>query len=96
LLSLSGGFASLAVITLIASVCPNVSYFVLSIAGALTHNMAQLSAASWLVSTNLLMVYLPVLAGAGIAAGSLTAVLLRVVTPLFKSVPENGAEVSQT
>jgi heptaprenyl diphosphate synthase len=87
LLSLSGGLLSLCVIALLASAWKDASYFLLSVAGAVTHNMAQLAAASWLASTNLLLFLFPVMVAAGVAAGSLTAVLLRVVMPLFGEVP---------
>jgi heptaprenyl diphosphate synthase len=102
LLSLSGGVLSLAVIALLAGLWRNASYFLLSIAGAVTHNMAQLAVASWLASTNLLLLLFPVMTVAGIAAGSLTAMMLRVVMPLFKfekfekNVPVRNARVSQS
>ncbi|MDR2180221.1 MAG: Gx transporter family protein [Synergistaceae bacterium] len=83
LLSLSGGVLSLLMIALLAAVCRNASYFLLSVAGAITHNMGQLAVASWLTSTNLLALF-PVMILAGILAGSLTAALLRVVMPFFK------------
>jgi heptaprenyl diphosphate synthase len=99
MLSLSGGVTSLLVIALIALAYREASYLLLSIAGAVTHNIAQIAAASWLVSTNLLLVYLPIMTAAGVMAGSLTAVLLRVVMPVFKRVqgaPDGGAQVSRT
>jgi heptaprenyl diphosphate synthase len=85
LLSLSGGVLSLLVIALLAAVWRNASYFLLSVAGAITHNMAQLAAASWLTSSSLLLSLFPVMTLTGILAGSLTAALLRVVMPLFKT-----------
>ncbi|MDR1377515.1 MAG: Gx transporter family protein [Synergistaceae bacterium] len=101
LLSLSGGILSLTVIALLAALWRNASYFLLSVAGAITHNMAQLAVASWLASSNLLLFLLPVMVVAGVVAGSLTAVMLRVVMPLFKNnknknVPMRNAHVSQT
>jgi heptaprenyl diphosphate synthase len=94
-LSLSGGMLSLCAIALIAAAWKNASYFLLSVAGAVTHNMAQLAAASWLTSTNLLLFLFPVMAATGVLAGGLTAALLRVVMPLLKdsihadSIPAN-------
>jgi heptaprenyl diphosphate synthase len=85
LLSLSGGVTSLCVIALLAAVWRDASYFLLSVAGAVTHNIAQLAAASWLASSNLLLFLFPVMAVAGVLAGSLTAALLGVVMPLFKN-----------
>jgi heptaprenyl diphosphate synthase len=90
LLSLSGGVLSLLVIALLATVWRNASYFLLSVAGAVTHNMAQLAVASWLTSNTLLLSLFPVMALTGILAGSLTAVLLRVVMPLFKRAPASA------
>jgi heptaprenyl diphosphate synthase len=96
LLSLSGGVFSLLMIAALAALWPSSSYFLLSISGAITHNLAQLAAASLLVSTNLLIVYLPVMIAAGIPAGSLTAILLRAVMPLFKSSSFERSSVSRT
>jgi heptaprenyl diphosphate synthase len=95
LLSFSGGIFSLLVIAVLASAWPGASYCALSVSGALAHNIAQLVAASWLVSANLTMVYLPVMAVAGIAAGSLTAVLLRAVMPVFGNTPLPGARAPE-
>ncbi|MDR1472716.1 MAG: Gx transporter family protein [Synergistaceae bacterium] len=86
LMSLGGGICSLCAIAALASAWPGASYFILSIAGALTHNLAQIAVASWLVSTNLMPVYLPVMTALGIPAGALTAVLLRVAMPVFKNI----------
>jgi heptaprenyl diphosphate synthase len=91
LLSLSGGLLSLCAIALLAAAWKDASYCLLSVAGAVTHNAAQLAAASWLASVNLLWL-LPVMAVAGVLAGSLTAVLLRVVMPLFgAAVPSRSS-----
>jgi heptaprenyl diphosphate synthase len=86
LLSLCGGVFSLLVIAALAAVRPGASYFILSVTGALAHNLAQLAAASALVSTNLMLAYLPVMIAAGIPAGSLTALLLRAVMPALKGI----------
>jgi heptaprenyl diphosphate synthase len=95
LLSLSGGMLSLCVIALIAAAWKDASYFLLSVAGAVTHNTAQLAAASWLASANLLLFLFPIMTVAGVLAGSLTAALLRVVMPLFKnSIPAGSPQES--
>lgn len=96
LLSLSGGVFSLFVIVLLAAIRPQASYFLLSACGAVGHNIAQLAAASWLTSTNLLLVLLPLLTASGVLAGGLTAVLLRAVMPLFKAHIEANAQVAQS
>lgn len=84
LLSLSGGLLSLGVLAAAAFAFPNASYLVLSICGALAHNVAQIAVASWLSATNLFPFYLPILLAAAIAAGALTGTLLRVVMPIFR------------
>jgi heptaprenyl diphosphate synthase len=94
LLSLCGGVFSLSLVAVLAAVRPGASYFILSVAGALAHNIAQLAAASLLVSANLLLVYLPVMIAAGIPAGSLTALLLRTVLPALEDVRAGKAEAS--
>jgi heptaprenyl diphosphate synthase len=95
LLSLSGGMLSLAVIAILAALWRDASYFFLSVAGAVTHNIAQLAVASRLASFNPLF-FIPVMTAAGVVAGSLTAVMLRVVMPVFKRVPVRNARVSHT
>jgi heptaprenyl diphosphate synthase len=95
LLSLCGGVFSLLVIAVLAAVRPDTSYFMLSIAGALAHNLAQLAAASVLVSTNLMLVYLPVMTAAGIPAGSLTALLLRSVMPVLGKIGKIRGEKAE-
>jgi heptaprenyl diphosphate synthase len=88
LLSFSGGMLSLLVIASIASVWENASYFIISVSGAVTHNLTQLAIASWLTSsTGLLLFLLPLMLVAAVLAGSMTAALLRVVMPVFKNVP---------
>jgi heptaprenyl diphosphate synthase len=86
LLSLCGGMFSLTAIVLTAAAMPGASYFILSITGAAAHNLAQLAAASALVSANLTLVYLPVMAASAIPAGGVTALLLRAVIPALKNI----------
>ena len=54
------------------------SYLILSVAGAVSHNVAQIVIASLLTRTMLIAAYLPVLIISGIAAGSVTSVILGV------------------
>jgi len=99
LLSLSGGMFSLFVITAVTAVWGNASYFILSVSGAVAHNAAQIALASWLVSTNLAPVYLPVLSAMGVLAGALSAVLLRAAMPVIRGCLAGDAgvrEVSRT
>jgi heptaprenyl diphosphate synthase len=96
LMSASGGILSLCAIALAAAALPDASYMFISVVGAITHNMAQLAVASLIVSTNLMPALAPVLAAAGVPAGALTATLLRVAMPLFKTASSPGARLSQT
>lgn len=87
ILSLSGGLLSLAVMILLLFVFKDkVSYLLLSIFGAIFHNLGQLTAVS-LIYTNLYMLaYLPVLLFAGIIAGIATAALLKLILPALKKL----------
>ena len=57
------------------------SYLLISICSAVVHNLAQLGMASFLVKTNLLPYYAPVLLLSGIGFGLLTGVILKHTTP---------------
>jgi heptaprenyl diphosphate synthase len=84
LLSFSGGIAALIVmILLIFFFKERISILILSIVGAITHNVGQLLVASLLLNTNLVLVYLPILLVSGIIVGSITGSLLRVTLPLI-------------
>jgi heptaprenyl diphosphate synthase len=96
IMSASGGIVSLLAIASLAALSSSASYLFLSVAGALVHNMAQLAAASFIVSTNLVPVYLPILAAAAIPAGTLTAALLRAVTPVFKAIYSEKTRLQRT
>jgi len=86
-LSLSGGVLSLSVmIVLLMLFKEKISYLILSISGAIFHNMGQLIAVS-IVYTNLYLLYFfPVLIITGILAGIITSVLLNVIKPALKRV----------
>lgn len=87
LLSLCGGLMSIAVILLLIAVSQNrLSYLILSIAGAIFHNLGQIIAASFILKTNMVLFYLPVLLVFGILTGSVTGTLLRVVMPMFDRI----------
>ena len=79
LLSFSGGLCSVGVMILIMFITKKkASYLILSVAGAVSHNVAQIVIASLLTRTMLIAAYLPVLIISGIAAGSVTSVILGV------------------
>ena len=79
LMSLAGGAASTIVVWLLLKKT-RVSYLVLGVCGALTHNAAQLLCARGLTA-GAVWGYAPVLVLLGLGAGVLTGALLRVVLP---------------
>lgn len=83
-LSLAGGLCSFFIMLLLVKL-PRVSCSVrmLSIAGAVAHNIGQLAVAYLLIRTQALLFYLPVLAISGIAAGLVTGSLYRMLRPYF-------------
>lgn len=84
-LSLGGGFASVVVIALLYRVFRNhISCFMLSIAGAITHNMMQLSLIYLWYGMNLFTYYAPLFILLGLVSGSLTASLLRISAPIIR------------
>ena len=86
-LSLGGGMLSLIVMTLLLIIFKEkISYLMISVFGALFHNVGQMIVIS-LVFTNLYMwAYFPVLFITGIISGIVTSTLLKVVLPAFKKL----------
>lgn len=80
LLSLSGGLVSLGVMVLLMLPKNRVSVLVISIVGAVCHNLAQLLVIA-LVMGRYSLYYAPVLVVAGVVVGLITAILLRVLMP---------------
>ena len=84
-LSFCGGILSLIImIVLMVIFKDRISYLVLSIFGAIFHNVGQLAAISILYTNINLLVYLPVLLIAGVIAGIITSTMLKVILPAFK------------
>lgn len=83
LLSLSGGLFALGIMTLLLILMKDKStYLLISIAGAVFHNIGQIAAASIILKTAL-WVYLPVLLISGIITGFATSILLKLTSPAF-------------
>lgn len=83
-LSLSGGVASVVVVGIFAKIIGKTSYTTLSILGAVAHNAAQVVVASFLLDSQLLLIYYsPVLLVVGLITGSLTGVTMKVIMPIF-------------
>lgn len=86
-MSLGGGLLSATVMLLLLIPKKHrISYFLISVAGAVAHNVAQLFVASIITGTPLVFGYLPVLLISGVVMGSVTGVLLRVVLPAMNRV----------
>ena len=87
LLSLSGGVLSIAVMVLLMFAFKDrISYLILSIAGAIAHNLGQFVIVSLIYTNMYLMVYLPVHLIAGIIAGIATSTLLKFILPALKKL----------
>lgn len=85
ILSLSGGILSLVImLTLLMIFKDKISYLILSIFGAVFHNVGQFIAISLIYSNIYLWTYLPVLIISGVIAGIATSTLLRFIMPAFK------------
>jgi len=84
LLSLCGGVLAVAAMWLALTLLRDKNTYVfLSLCGATAHNLGQWAAVSLLYAGMNLLSYLPLLLAAGVAAGLVTAVLLRTVMPLL-------------
>ena len=96
LLSFSGGVCSVLVMMTIMYLTRNkASYLILSIAGAITHNVAQIIMASLLTRTLIIAAYLPVLIISGIGAGSVTSVILGVFLSRITILKEMAAKIKK-
>ncbi len=84
LLSLIGGILSVSVMILLLILFrKKITYVILSIFGAVFHNLGQFIGIMVLYTGMSIWAYLPVLIIAGIVAGIFTAMLLRFVLPAF-------------
>lgn len=84
-LTLSGGMLSIFVMSLLIIIFKDkVSYLVISIFGAVSHNIGQLIAICFVLTQIYIWVYLPVLLISGVFAGIATSTLLRFILPAFK------------
>ncbi len=87
ILSLSGGIASLCVMLLAAALFGDkISYLMLSIIGAIFHNLGQLAVLTLIMQSGYALWYTPVLLTAGVIMGSVTGTLLRIVMPAFDRI----------
>ncbi len=86
-LSFTGGmFSILIMITLLFIFKDNISYLILSIFGAIFHNVGQFTAISLIYSGMNLWFYLPPLLIFGVIAGLVTSIILRFILPALKGL----------
>lgn len=89
ILSFCGGLSSILVMVLLMHLFKTrISYLIVSIFGAVFHNIGQIAAASVILGTPLWF-YLPLLLLSGVISGSATSVLLKVCTPAFQKLHLN-------
>lgn len=87
ILSLSGGLVSVLVMSVLAAVGgKKISYLMLSISGAIFHNLGQLAVLTLLMLNTYALWYTPVLLIAGIVMGFVTGSVLKIVMPAFKRI----------
>jgi len=85
ILSLSGGILSLTVMMLLMAILRDrISYTLLSISGAIAHNLGQFAVITVIYTGMYLWAYLPLLIVSGVLAGIVTAMLLRFIIPALK------------
>lgn len=86
LLSLCGGLLSFLVMLVLLRGPWRPTWFILSVCGALAHNLGQLLAAGAVLSSAMALGYAPVLLVTGLAAGALTSLVLRAVVPALERI----------
>lgn len=88
ILSLCGGLLSIFIIIILIAIFKNkISFIILSIFGAIFHNIGQLTAISIILGDNTyIYYYLPILLISGIIMGCITGTLLKVLIPAFNGV----------
>lgn len=85
LLSLSGGILSITVMILLMVIFRGkVTYLIISIFGAIFHNIGQFIAITIIYTGMNLWPYFPVLLISGLAAGIVTSTLLKFIMPAFQ------------
>lgn len=92
-LSLCGGLLSLAVMWVLYYLLPvRPTWFILSVCGALAHNIGQLLGASVILSTAVSLYYAPIMLVLGLVMGMLTSVTLRAMLPALGRLGYNIQE----
>lgn len=90
LLSLTGGMLSVTIIVVLVFLTKKrASHLILSVAGAVTHNLGQLIVVAFLYTKFVFWAYLPTLIVSGILAGIATAVLMKWILPALQKLGFN-------
>ena len=85
LLRLVGGMLSLTIMVILIMIFrEKISYLIISIFGAVFHNIGQFIVIAILYTGMNMLAYLPVLLLSGLIAGIVTSTLLRFILPAFK------------
>ncbi len=89
MLSLSGGVLSLVIIVILMKI-KHVSLFIISVSGAIAHNLGQLAAISFIFTqSSFTLYYAPILIISGLAMGAATAFILQRLMPIFEKLKIN-------
>ena len=92
-LSLCGGLLSLLVMWVLYYHFPvRPTWYILSVCGALAHNIGQLLGASVVLSSAMSLYYAPVMLVLGLVMGALTSVTLRAILPALGRLGYNTRE----
>ena len=92
-LSLCGGLLSLLVMWVLYYHFPvRPTWYILSVCGALAHNIGQLLGASVVLSSAMSLSYAPVMLVLGLVMGALTSVTLRAILPALGRLGYNTRE----
>ena len=83
-LSLCGGTLSLLVLCLLLMLPHRPTPWILSVSGALGHNIGQLCAAAVILSDRMALAYAPVLLCVGVGVGTINCWILRGVMPALR------------
>mgnify|MGYP000768824849 CR=1 FL=1 len=92
-LSLCGGLLSLAVMWVLYYLLPvRPTWFILSVCGALAHNIGQLLGAGLILSSAMSLYYAPVMLVLGLIMGALTSLILKAILPALGRLGYNTRE----
>lgn len=90
-LSLAGGLTSIVCMVLLSKILhEQKNYLLLSIFGAIGHNVGQIVLARYILSTSKLLYLLPLLVLSGVAMGVVTGIVLRSVMPYIEKLKLNS------